>query len=466
MRNNGLLRSLRIRTERTVGNLGRLTTALGELGLSMGEIQTLHIGYRGTLRDYFLLFDDDLHIRQTVDKLNTIPGVEVISVVSAVEHVHRGGKLATQPTVSFASRHEIQNALGPGQLEIIELIDRQPEKARLFTTAGRTVGIFSDGANVAGLGKVRHAAMLPMLEARAALLSEFAQLNAYPFAIDVKNEEHFIETVTAVSPSLGLILLASQTAPRNQRLKDGLKRACPTHPIVDDAVDGAGISALAAFINTCKVTGKKPSQLTIGQIGLGTAGGEIARMIMAFTGRPVMGEDVHPESIERHLAAGGQVRRLEEIMAEADLVVANTNHAAVISPSLVRDGQIIMALSQPEPEITVEAALSAGAHFAIDGSAITRAVVIPGLCLGILASGATELNDSMRLAAAMALADQDHANELIPQPTDRQAHLRVAEAVANAAIMSNVCQDNNDRKMTQEDIIHFMQNTKPVTEIY
>ncbi len=456
MRRYGLLRTLRIKTKRGLGNMGHLASALGEAGASPGEITTLRLGYDATLRDYHLVVDDSVHLNRVITAINALPDSEVVEVVSKVHDVHSGGKWKTGSRVELDSLHNIQAALGPGINEVVETIDGDPSEAYELSAVGRNVAVVSDGTDIINIGKIESRAMLPILESRSAFLSEMAHLNAMPLALDIEHDEQFIDALQAIAPNFSAFLLTGQAAPRNLRLAQQLRERIPNVPVVDGSYDGAGISGLASFLRVRRQLGKEARTLKVGQIGLGTAGGSIARLIMACEGTSVFGDDVHPDAVRRHVLNGGIQSSLKEIMATCDVVFANTGNGGLIKPEMVREGQAILALSEPEPEIHPSDARAAGAAFAADGKAVTRAVVLPGLLVGSLLSRASIVNDNMRIAAAMAICDHTPEHELVAQPMDRLVHPQVALAVANAAIQSGVSQLKDPTQRTLDDVLEFM----------
>ncbi|HQR38403.1 MAG TPA: malic enzyme-like NAD(P)-binding protein, partial [Blastocatellia bacterium] len=143
---------------------------------------------------------------------------------------------------------------------------------------------------------------------------------------------------------------------------------------------------------------------------------------------------------------GGRLGTIESIMAEADIVVASTGRNGLIRPEHVRPGQIVLALSNPEPEIEPEIALARGAAFALDGKAVNNLLAYPGVLRGALDAGATAVNNAMFIAAAQAIADfAARSDVMIPSPLDRTLHLEVTRAVARAAIESGVARNQLDQ---------------------
>jgi malate dehydrogenase (oxaloacetate-decarboxylating) len=154
---------------------------------------------------------------------------------------------------------------------------------------------------------------------------------------------------------------------------------------------------------------------------------------MTYTGKPVIGEDPQPLAAERFRKMGGEIAgSVEEIMKKADVVVSTTGHAGLIQPEMVRKGQVILALSNPYPEISIEDATNAGAGFASDGSRVNNLLGYPGLLKGAVMGGAKKMTTAMYIAAAEAIVRHTPEKELVPDPLDPALHDRVARSVAEA----------------------------------
>lgn len=456
---SGLVRTLRIRTRRKHGNLGILTTALGDAGTTIGEIITVKFGHSFTLRDFNLVLDNEEHLKNVVDAIGALADSEVVEVKNAVQNVHRGGKVRTCARASMDTLTDLQTSLTPGVSEVVNLIDKEPELALRLTAVQRTVAIISDGSGLRGVGRVRSQAVLPVLEAKAAWLSARGGLNTLPIGLDVQSEDEFIAAVKALRPSCGMLLVDAMAGGRAVRVCKRLTEALDI-PVFHDDSDAPAVAGLAAVINACQKIGRSPADVQIGQIGLGTAGGAIAELLMRYTGRPVFGEDVHPAGISRHVALGGKSTSMEEIMATCDVVLANTGHGDVIPKEMVREGQAILALSEPHPEIEPYDAIMAGAAFAADGRAMNKAVVLPGVMLGALAVRATRVTDEMKIAAALTLASQAVETDLLPTPLDVSIHAEVATAVAKAALESGVGQIADKNLLRPETFIEISEDRR------
>jgi malate dehydrogenase (oxaloacetate-decarboxylating) len=204
-----------------------------------------------------------------------------------------------------------------------------------------------------------------------------------------------------------------------------------------DDVHGTAVVTFAAAIAACRHVGMRLDEAVVGQIGLGAAGYGIASLIHD-AGCRVIAADPNPLAQDQAAQRGIEIADLETVMREADVVVANSGRPGLITPDLVRDGQVVLALTNPEPEITTDAALAAGAAFAADGTSVNNVLGYPGIFHGALLAGAREINLEMKRAAAWALAGLTVESELVPDVLDPKVHDAVAQAVRTAAIDSGV----------------------------
>jgi malate dehydrogenase (oxaloacetate-decarboxylating) len=429
----GLVRTLRIRSHRKPGVLGLLTTALGDVGASIGEITTVRIGHNSTLRDFQLLLDDEEHLGAVMDAVAALEGSSVVEVVDAADAIHRGGKIRTASRIAFSGHKDLSAAHQPGVKQIVQRIGEEPALADVYTAVPRTVAVVTDGSGVTGLNKVIPAAALPVVETKCALLARLAGLCGLPLSLDVHNEDKMVEALVGLAPSFSGIIIESVASPRGQRVASRLADRLKI-PVFHEGADGPAIVVLAAIISAARKVSRDFADVQVGQVGLGTAGGAISRLVMRHQGRPVIGEDFHPAAVSRHLAYGGQHGNIEQIMARCDVVVMNTGHPGLVPASLVREGQVVLALGEPRPELEPFDATLAGAAFAADGKAISTAAAFPGVMLGALAVRARGIDDGMRIAAAMALVEAADAGDLVPIPLQPNLHSKVASAVARAAI--------------------------------
>jgi len=176
----------------------------------------------------------------------------------------------------------------------------------------------------------------------------------------------------------------------------------------------------------------------IGVIGLGAAGMGISKLLLSYGVKKVIGTDLQESARERLNAAGGEAGTLLDVMAGANVVIATTGCPGLIKPEMVKKGQVILALSNPNPEITPEDAAAAGAAFAADGKSVNNALGFPGIFRGALNVRARVINNKMKIAAAKAIAACAEEGELVPSILNDEVHQKVAEAVERAALESGV----------------------------
>jgi len=205
-----------------------------------------------------------------------------------------------------------------------------------------------------------------------------------------------------------------------------------------DDQHGTAVVGIAALMVAAKRARVDVGKAIIGQIGLGAAGNAIGKMIMRLTGNTVLGADLSEDAVERFTRAGGRKSNLNEIMSECDIVIATTGAPNLIKPEMIRKGQVILALSNPNAEIDPEEALAHGAAFAADGKAVNNVLGFPGIFRGAVDSNAPRITHEMLVAAVEVLVSMTPAGELMPNPLDKKVHHEVARAVAQTAIRQGI----------------------------
>jgi len=293
--------------------------------------------------------------------------------------------------------------------------------------------VVTDGTAVLGLGNIGALAGLPVMEGKAALFADLVGINGVPILLRETQVDRVVETVAAIEMSFGAIQLEDFAAPECFEIERQLQERL-SKPVLHDDQHGTAVVALAALINAARHAGRNLRASTIGQIGLGAAGTGIVRLLRAFGVGHILGTDRNPAAVARLVAFGGEGGSLESIMARADIVIATTGVKGLIRPEWVRPGQVILALSNPDPEIEPLIARERGASFAADGKGINNVLAFPGLFKGALGARATRFSDVMLMAAADAIARLAGDDELVPDPLDKSVHERVAAAVHEAAV--------------------------------
>jgi malate dehydrogenase (oxaloacetate-decarboxylating) len=416
------------------GSLGRILTAIGEEGIVVEHLAAVRREGDRTVWEITLEMDPDKGGRLAA-RLNGLPNARVLGRSDRVFNRHRGGKIRTVSTVEMVSPQILRDIYTPGVARVCLAIRDDPALAREFTGIGNTVAIVTNGTAVLGLGAIGAVAGMPVMEGKAALMASLAGLSGVPILIEERDPAKLVEVVAAIAPSFGAIQLEDIAAPACFEIEASL-RARLRIPVLHDDQHGTAVVTLAAVRNAGRRVDQRLSVSSVGQVGLGAAGIGIARLLFSRGTARILGADLDAAALERFAALGGEPASLARVMAEADIVIATTGVPGLIRPEMVRPGQVILALSNPDPEIEPRDALAAGAAFAADGKSVNNVLGFPGLFRGALAAGARCFTDAMLVAAAEAIADLAGERDLVPDPLDRAVHLAVAEAVRQAAVDS------------------------------
>ena len=428
---------LLIESEHRPGSLASILAVIGEEGLVVEHLASLRREQDKTTWEITLEMDPAAG-GQLEARINALPNARVLGRSDRVFNRHRGGKIRTVSTIDIGSPQILRDIYTPGVARVCMAIRDNPALARDFTAIGRTVAIVTNGTAVLGLGDIGALAGMPVMEGKAALMASLGGLSGVPILIEEKDPGRLVEIVTAIAPSFGAIQLEDIAAPACFEVEDALRARLPI-PVLHDDQHGTAVVALAAVRNAGRKAGRRLSVSTVGQVGLGAAGIGIARLLLSRGTKCILGADLDEGALKRFAALGGEPASLSRVMAEADIVIATTGVRGLIRPEMVRTGQVILALSNPDPEIEPQAALAAGAAFAADGKSINNVLGFPGLFRGALDAGARRFTDEMLVAAAETIADLAEAADLVPDSLNPAVHAAVAEAVARAAVASGAC---------------------------
>ncbi|MDQ3318480.1 MAG: NAD-dependent malic enzyme [Actinomycetota bacterium] len=427
----------RIRQPHRTGQLATVAGAIAEGGGLIGDVTTINVGRDSSIREITLAVEDHDQAERIVDLLNDLEGVEVLWSRDRALLRHEGGKLVIASTRPVRTVQDMRDVYTPGVARACVAISEDPSLARELTMIGRSVAICTNGTRVLGLGDIGPVPSMPVMEGKAVFYHQLANVSAMPILIDTKDVDEFVETVVRIAPTFGGIHLEDISAPECFEIERRLIEILPK-PVMHDDVHGTAVVTLAAALVACRHAGLTLEEEVVGQIGLGAAGYGIAALMADAGARRVIASDPNPLSHERARQKGIEISDIETVMAEADVVVATTGRAGLIDPALVREGQVILALTNPYPEIEPEAAIEAGAAFAADGTSVNNVLGYPGIFRGALLSGAEEITLGMKLAAAGAIAELTQQSELVPDALDPEVHERVSTAVRDAAIDGGV----------------------------
>lgn len=422
---------MRLRVTDKPGYLGSIATKLGELRANIGEISIVNQGPDFLVREITLQLKDEVHLAAVLDGIGKIQGVTVVDVVDPVQSLHEGGKIAMKSRVKLDTLADMRKIYTPGVAQICRLIEHDKTKSRKYTSIANTVAVVTNGTAVLGLGNIGPLAGMPVMEGKSVIFDQMVGISAIPILIDSMDSQVVIDTVLGIAPTFGAIQLEDIAAPQCFDIEEKLREKLSI-PVLHDDQHGTAVVVLAVLLTIARRTDLKLSACRVGIIGLGAAGFGISRLLFAFGVKEILGADIKSEAVKRFQGMGGRPSDLEGVMAEADVVIATTGVPGLIKPELVRHGQTILALSNPDPEIDADIAKENGARFAADGRTINNALAFPGLFRGALDAEATRFTDAMQIAAALAINGQTKVDNLVPSILDKEVHAAVASAVAYA----------------------------------
>ncbi len=426
--------------------------------------------YEESVKEYSkkkILASSELSLTQEAKdpELNEKQGSEKTNLAQEALTLHRTmrGKMEIVSKLKVNNAYEYSLAYTPGVAEPCREIQRDPSKVFELTARGNVVAIVTDGTAVLGMGDIGPQAAMPVMEGKAVLFKVFAGVEAFPLCLQTKDVDKIVETVTALEPTFGGINLEHIAAPRCFEVERRLK-ATLSIPVFHDDQHGTAIVALAGLINALKVTGKQLTGVRVVTNGAGLAGIAIVKLLLnvgfqnvimcdrqgaIYEGRPE-GMNSAKEEIARLTNRDTVKGGLVEALAGADVFIG-ISAANTVTPAMVRvmaKDPVIMAMANPEPEIMPDLARKAGARVICTSRSdfpnqINNVLVFPGIFRGTLDVRASDINETMKIAAAHAIAgiisEQElNENYVIPQAFDLRVAPAVAAAVARAAMESGV----------------------------
>lgn len=378
-------------------------------------------------------------------------------------HEHFGGKMEIRSKVPLQDTYDLSLAYSPGVAAPCIEIEKNPSLVYDYTMKGNLVAIITDGTAVLGLGDIGPEAALPVMEGKALLLKRFANVDAVPVCLDTKNVDEIVRIVKAISPTYGGINLEDISAPRCFEIEDRLRAECNI-PVFHDDQHGTAIVVGAGLINANKIIGKEVEKMKVVINGAGAAGIAILRILLQMGYKNVVmcdtkgiiyggrQEGMNPiKDGVAHLTNPEGLRGSLDVALEGADVFIGVSVANLLTETHIKSmakDPIVFALANPNPEITPENARAWGVRIIGTGRSdhanqINNMLAFPGIFRGALDVRATDINESMKLAAVEAIASLVTEEELkedfiVPSSMDERVAGVVAKAVGSAAIDSGV----------------------------
>ena len=286
----GYVLVLRLELSDVPGTLGRVTSAIGDDGGDIGNIDLVGQFGRKVVREVTVTCRNEAHAHALTEKAGAVEGVRVLEVGDRTFLAHQGGKLAVVSKLPLKSPDDLSVAYTPGVGRVSQAIAADPERVWDLTIKGNSVAVLTDGTAVLGLGPIGPAAALPVMEGKAALFKEFADIDAYPICVDAAGPEEVIAVAKAIAPGFGGINLEDIAAPACFEVEERLRRELDI-PVFHDDQHGTAVVVLAALINACKLTGRRLEDVRVAIVGIGAAGIAVARMLIAAGVTTIAGAD-------------------------------------------------------------------------------------------------------------------------------------------------------------------------------
>ena len=364
-----------------------------------------------------------------------------------------GGRVETKATVTLTSKEDFALYYTPGVGSVSTHLAAHPEDAGALSVKGNSVAVISDGSAVLGLGNIGPYGALPVMEGKALIFKQLANINAWPIVLATQDPDKIVEAVLAIAPGFGGINLEDIAAPQCFEIERRLIEALDI-PVMHDDQHGTAIVVLAGLINAAKVVGKETASLKVVIIGAGAAGAATAHLLVAsgihdvvVTDRTgvihVSRADLTPHKVLLAQETNPRVLQgsFEEALAGADVVIGLSGGGKLTKEHIALMGEkpIVFALANPVPEILPEDARAGGAAVIATGRSdfpnqINNALVFPGIFRGAIDANVRRITDEMKLKAALALASLvEHPSEtaIVPDILDERVVATVASAVSS-----------------------------------
>ncbi|MGH2762018.1 MAG: NAD-dependent malic enzyme [Thermoleophilaceae bacterium] len=456
--------SLTLRVElpsRPGGVLGKVTAAITRAGGAIVAVDTVDAKGDRTLREITVECSGVEHRGDVITAVQSVRAARVVEITDRTFEVHRRGKIHTGLNIPLKSRDDLSMAYTPGVARVCTAIAGNRQKAFKYTIKANTVAVVSDGTAVLGLGDIGPEAAMPVMEGKAMLFKEFADVDAFPICLATKDVEEIVETVIRMSPTFGGINLEDISSPRCFEIEQRLQQALDI-PVFHDDQHGTAIVTLAALINACRLTGRHMEELEVLMVGAGAAGVAVAKILMDAGVRSIVAcdrfgaihtgrEDYESGSMngpKRWLAEHTNPDRRDgsprQVIEGTDLFLGLSGPGIVDAADLQRmnPDPFVFAMANPNPEVRPE---EAAAHVRVMATGrsdypnqINNVLAFPGVFRGALDARATTISEEMKLAAARGIAsvvedDELDADYIIPSVFNRDVGQAVAGAVAEVA---------------------------------
>jgi len=369
-------------------------------------------------------------------------------------HRKNRGKISVRSKVYLKNKEDLSLYYTPGVAEPCKQIAKDKDKVFEYTAKSNTVAVITDGSAVLGLGNIGAEASLPVMEGKAILFKEFANIDAWPIALASQDVEKNIETIKNIAPIFGGINLEDIKAPECFVIEKALQNL--GIPVMHDDQHGTAVVTLAAIINSLKVVNKKIKEVKIIINGAGSAGMAITKLLIAYGARPAniimldskgaingSRKDIKHNKEKVFIAKitnkDNVAGNLGDVINGADIFVG-VSKGGVLKKNMAKKmnkDSVVIAMANPVPEIMPNEAKQAGVKIVATGRSdypnqVNNVLAFPGIFRGALDIRASRITTNMKLSAAKAIAGcvkKPTTNKIVPDVFNKDVVKRVASAV-------------------------------------
>ena len=365
-------------------------------------------------------------------------------------HTNLKGKIRVKPSAKVSSDNDLSVFYTPGVAAVSKAIAQNKGLAKTMTISSGTVAVISDGSAVLGLGNVGPEAALPVMEGKAMLFKELADVDAFPICLDTQDTEEIIQTVKNIAPVFAGINLEDIAAPKCFEIEQRLNSELDI-PVIHDDQHATAIVTLAGLINALKVVGKNKLKVRVVILGAGAAGSGVARLLSIWGVKDILVVDskgiINPKrkDLDENKLALTKITNknategsFSDAIRGSDVVIGVSTPGTITLEDIesMNNQPIVFAMANPVPEVEPDIAYKAGAAIVATGRSdypnqINNVLVFPGMFKGAIQYGAEEVTDEVKLKAAINLANlvnKPEKSKIIPTVFDKG----VVEAVASA----------------------------------
>jgi malate dehydrogenase (oxaloacetate-decarboxylating) len=459
--NAGISLVFRLELDTPVTSFAKVASLVGEAGGDIIGVDVIRSTKDTMVRDVTINVANRDHGTKIATVLGEQPGIHLIHISDRTFLVHLGGKIEITPKIQVKNRDDLSRVYTPHVARVCKAIQEDKSKAYQLTIKRNTVAVVSDGTAVLGLGDIGPHAAIPVMEGKAMLFKQFANVDAFPICLDTKDPDEIVSIVKAIAPTFGGINLEDISSPRCFEIEERLKQELDI-PVFHDDQHGTAVVLLAGLINATKLVKKRLEDLKVVVVGIGAAGTACTKMMLSAGVKNILGvtldgilhrgaeydnptwnwykDHTNPDNVEGDL--NDAIKGADVFVGVSGPGVLKVEHVK----TMARD-PIVFAMANPTPEINPEDAAPYVRIMATGRSdypnQINNVLCFPGIFKGALKVRARTINEEMKLAAAQAIASLVSEEELaddyiIPSVFNPHVAKIVSDAVAKAAQTSGV----------------------------